>query len=334
MFRTAFLLSLPLALALSPMTGAQAEPADGRPKQMLIVSFDGVADNRLWVKSRDIARRSNAHFTYFLSCAHLIPRADARTYQAPGQKPGRSNVGFAPDQQDVAVRLDQIWQAHLEGHEIGNHTCGHFDGRDWSKADWLEEFKNFDRVVENAWTANGVGDKEPQGWADFVRRDIRGMRAPYLSETPDLVEAEKAAGFAYDASPVARGPQYPEEDGRLARFGLPLIPEGPNQRRIVGMDYNLFVRHSAGLDHPSRSAEFEERAYQAFRAAFDTQYDGERLPLQLGFHFVEMNGGAYWRAMERLVTEVCPRPDVACVTYSQALEMSRDRQAVARASGL
>jgi hypothetical protein len=38
-----------------------------------------------------------------------------------------------------------------------------------------------------------------------------------------------------------------------------------------------------------------------------------------------MNGSAYWAAMERLVAEVCPRPDVACVTYSEALDMLEDR---------
>jgi len=28
-----------------------------------------------------------------------------------------------------------------------------------------------------------------------------------------------------------------------------------------------------------------------------------------------MNGGAYWRALERFADEVCVKPDVACVSY-------------------
>ncbi len=44
------------------------------------------------------------------------------------------------------------------------------------------------------------------------------------------------------------------------------------------------------------------------------------MPLQLGFHFVLMNDGAYWRAMERLVSEVCTRSDVRCTTYSDYLD--------------
>ena len=35
-------------------------------------------------------------------------------------------------------------------------------------------------------------------------------------------------------------------------------------------------------------------------------------------------GGAYWRAMERLATETCALPDVACVTYSTAMRMLQD----------
>ena len=83
----------------------------------------------------------------------------------------------------------------------------------------------------------------------------------------------------------------------------------------------VFVRIPAGMDNPSRSGEFETRTYTAFKAAFEAQYAGGRLPLQLGFHFVEMNGGAYWRAMERLVTDVCHRADVACVSYSEAIDL-------------
>ena len=85
------------------------------------------------------------------------------------------------------------------------------------------------------------------------------------------------------------------------------------------MDYNLFVRHSGGFERASESAAFEARAYQAFRGAFDAQYDGGRRPLQIGMHFTLMNGGAYWRAVERLAGDVCGKPDVRCVTYAQYL---------------
>jgi hypothetical protein len=323
-----------LALAAALCSPAGSLFAQDKPKQLVMISFDGAGPNALWQRSRDIAARNHAHFTYFLSCTLLIDRASARTYQGPHQKPGKSNIGFAQSVEEARERLGHIWQAHLEGHDISSHTCGHFDGKDWSAADWTAEFRSFREMVGNAWSRLGVPAQEPDGWKDFVAHDIRGFRAPYFSTSPGLVEAEKAAGMTYDASLVTKGPAMPEREAGLLRFGLPLIPEGPSARPIIAMDYNLYIRHSKGVEDPARSSEWEERAYSAFKAAFDRQYEGDRVPLQIGLHFVEMNSGAYWRAMERLVTEVCNRPDVACVSYSEAIGLLDQKRAQPQNPGL
>jgi hypothetical protein len=47
-----------------------------------------------------------------------------------------------------------------------------------------------------------------------------------------------------------------------------------------------------------------------------------------------MNGGAYWRALDRLVSDVCHRPDVACVSYSEAIPMIEARGKLQETSGL
>jgi peptidoglycan/xylan/chitin deacetylase (PgdA/CDA1 family) len=327
-------LSTLLVAGTASATETAPEPGNGKPKQLVMISFDGAGPNPLWQRSRDLGRKVNAHFTFFLSCTLVIQKADSKTYQGPHQKAGRSNIGFAQSGDEARGRLAHIWQAHLEGHEIGSHTCGHFDGKDWSAADWAEEMGNFRHVLSNAWKTNGAAEKEPEGWRDFVAHGITGFRAPYFSVSPGMVEAEKRSGFRYDASAVTKGPVMPEEKDGIIRFGLPLIPEGPSNRPIIAMDYNLYVRHSDAVENPDRSAEFEERAYKAFRAAFDRQYDGERIPLQIGLHFVEMNAGAYWRAMERLATEVCTREDVACVSYSEAIALMKEREGGQQSSGL
>ena len=54
-------------------------------------------------------------------------------------------------------------------------------------------------------------------------------------------------------------------------------------------------------------------------AGFEAQYEGKRIPLQLGFHFTLMNDGAYWKALERFAEEVCIKPDVVCTSYSDYL---------------
>lgn len=302
--------------ALAVMNVAATQAAE-RPEQLVLISFDGAHDNRLWERSLAMANRSGARFTYFLSCTFLMSKADRRTYTAPGHSAGRSNVGFAQDQAEALTRLGHIWSAYQAGNEIGSHGCGHFDGKDWSKSDWLSEFDQFDEALANAWGNNGA--EAPSGWARFAKTGIRGFRAPYLATGNGLFAALENRNFAYDASTVSNGPASPDFTKATAHFALPLIPEGPKQRAIIAMDYNLFVRHSAGLETPSKSEQFEERALDAFRAAFEAEYSGQRRPLQLGFHFVEMNGGAYWNALERFVEETCGRAEVSCVTYQEAV---------------
>lgn len=323
MFRSFCVLPLILAATLPALAAA----AETQKQQLLLISFDGAHDNALWEKSRDMAKRTGAHFTYFLSCTFLMNAEARKAYQAPGHKKGRSNVGFAQSDGEIRTRLGHIWNAHLEGHDIGSHACGHFDGKDWTKAEWTAEFRTFRQTLTSAWQRVGLKDQQPADWQDFVTHGIVGFRAPYLSISKALTDAEKADGFVYDASLVTKGPLPPVEQDGLVRFGLPLIPEGPQQRPVIGMDYNLFVRHSVGIENASRSQEFEERTYAAFKAAFDKQYDGERIPVQFGFHFVEMNGGAYWRALDRLLSDVCHRQDVACVTYADAVRRMRDGEA-------
>jgi len=138
--------------------------------------------------------------------------------------------------------------------------------------------------------------------------------------------------FTYDASLVSKGPAMPVASGKLARFALPLIPEGTSKRPVIAMDYNLYVRHSKAKEAPEKSAAFEESTLEAYRDAFARQYDGARIPLQLGFHFVEMNAGAYWRALDRFLTETCGQKDVACVSYAEAMNILANEKRAAGAA--
>lgn len=300
------------------------------PTQYVIISFDGAQPIEQWERSRALAARTGATFTYFLSCVYLLSPEHKGDYKAPGRKAGRSNVGFAASKDDVAARLGQIWQARGEGHDIASHACGHFDGADWSRADWMSEFASFRQIVENAWSINGV-EGEPAGWKQFVDTEIEGFRAPYLSTGKGLYEALADAGYAYDVSGVSRGPGQPAAEGGVIRFALPQIPEGPRGKPVIAMDYNMFVRHSGGFEREDRGAVFENRAYDAFTEAFDAEYRGARAPLELGFHFTLMNGGAYWRALERFADEVCGKPGVACVSYRDYIARNAALSAAAAA---
>jgi peptidoglycan/xylan/chitin deacetylase (PgdA/CDA1 family) len=315
-FRMPLLRSL-LAPALLLAATASSPAADmAQPRQVVVISFDGAQHAAQWRRSRALAERTGARFTYFLSCVYLLTQENRAAYQGPAHRPGRSNVGFGGSKEEVAERLGEIWTARQEGHEIASHVCGHFDGKDWSKADWTSEFAAFARILRDAWTINGI-DGEPRGWRGFAEKGIRGFRAPYLSATEAMYAALADAGMEYDASGVSKGPAMPPRIGGLRRFSLPMVPEGPSARPVIAMDYNLFARHSNAEETEDRQGRFEDRAYRAFKAAFDEQHDGGRIPLQIGYHFTLMNGGAYWRALERFADEVCIKPDVDCISYEE-----------------
>lgn len=304
--------------ALSAASPALARPIEQEP-QYVIISFDGAHDLAQWQRSRALAKRTGATFTYFLSCVFLLAPETKGIYRAPGKAAGRSNVGFALSKEEVAGRLGEIWAARAEGHEIASHGCGHFDGGKWNVADWRSEFGSFAGILRDAYALNGI-DGEPEGWKDFATAEITGFRAPYLSTNDALRTALADNGFAYDASDVSRGPAEPGRTHGLSRFALPLIAEGPSGRGIIAMDYNLFVRHSAGFEREDKDGTFEQRTLEAFRNAFEGEYRGGRAPLQIGFHFTLMNGGAYWRALERFAVEVCGKADVQCVGYRDYLK--------------
>ncbi|RUX20468.1 polysaccharide deacetylase [Mesorhizobium sp. M2A.F.Ca.ET.042.01.1.1] len=329
-----------LAFSLAALASANAALADppkppavspARPKQVVLISFDAAREITQWQRSRALAKRTGAHFTYFLSCVFLLSPDTRRQYAGPGKTAGKSNVGFGASKQDVAERLEQVRLAAAEGHDIGSHACGHFDGKAWSKADWLTEFASVRRIFENAYAINGI--PEPADWRDFARHAVSGFRAPYLSTDKALYEALLEAGFQYDASGVSNGPGIPPTLSGTTRFALPLIPEGPKAKPVVAMDYNLYVRHSDGAEKPAMAGEFTERAYQAFRAAFEAEYNGKRLPLELGFHFTLMNGGAYWDALERFAGEVCVKADVECISFRDYVARRRAGQAQASVGG-
>lgn len=304
----------------SCLAGPAAAAAGERPPQAVIISFDGAGPISQWQRSRTLAARTGATFTYFLSCVYLLTDANRDVYKPPRHKAGRSEVGVAESTADVRARLDQIRQAAAEGHDIASHGCGHFDGADWSKAEWMAEFDAFDTVLRDAWSLNGLGEA-PADWAAIAGKAGRsGFRAPYLATGRGLYAALAEKGFGYDASGVSQGPAMPDDGKGPVRFALPMIPEGPRGRPVIAMDYNLFARHTKAVEAEDRDGAFEQRSYDAFRAAFDAQFAGKRIPLEIGFHFTLMNGGAYWRALERFAGEVCVMPDVACVSYADWID--------------
>ena len=70
-----------------------------------------------------------------------------------------------------------------------------------------------------------------------------------------------------------------------------------------------------------------------YRAAFDKQYRGKRIPLVLSFHFTPMNNGAYWDALERFADQTCVRSDVECISFRDYVQRQSGGQIQASVGG-
>ena len=202
--------------AIAPALLAGAAPsAAAQRTQYVIISFDGAHDVAQWKRSRAIATKTGAKFTYFLSCVFLL---SPETVALPS-----TWLGFRQIQ--CRVRSDQARSYRTsrrdldsagEGHEIASHACGHFDGARWSKADWLREFTMFTTILRDAYLINGIAG-EPEGWQHFATEEIKGFRAPYLSTGKVFIRRLPKQGSPMTRAGYRAGPpnRQSELDGEV-----------------------------------------------------------------------------------------------------------------------
>jgi len=118
----------------------------------VVFSWDGAAEdsNRLFSRFRDVAQANNASMTYFLSGVYTPPESRRMLYQPPRHARGASDIPFLKDSQ-IAVPMQEVRQAWLEGYEIGTHFNGHFcepnGGASWTVQDWASELRQAKGLV-------------------------------------------------------------------------------------------------------------------------------------------------------------------------------------------
>ncbi|HTJ81104.1 MAG TPA: hypothetical protein VL400_05250 [Polyangiaceae bacterium] len=107
-------------------------------------AFDGSLRYSLWLRTMRFARKMKAehgsmpHLTFFVNAAFYS------TEDAP------SDVGRAHTHAEVLVRRALTQLAINEGHDIGDHGFGHFDGSRWSREEWDRELDHFHAVMSSA----------------------------------------------------------------------------------------------------------------------------------------------------------------------------------------
>ena len=276
--------------------------------QFVVLSFDGSKSLKMWKDTRafarDMAEKSTPiHFTYFINPVYFLTKEEKDMYQGPRHAKGETPIGFSDSANSVVERVNQVNGAFAEGHEIGSHAVGHFDGSIWSYDEWKQEFEMFKTIFF-------------RNQLYFIEKDIIGFRAPELGVNKNLFSLLADTGFRYDASGVAKGDKWPYKDARgLWRYSLGTIFLGKNHRPTLAMDYNIWLYQKENAQQ-TWTQNFEE-VVEGYTDYFNKNYNGDRAPVIIGHHFSGWNDNVYWEAMKTFARDVCTRPEVRCVSFRE-----------------
>jgi peptidoglycan/xylan/chitin deacetylase (PgdA/CDA1 family) len=305
--------------------------------QYVILSFDGSRSLPMWNETRQfakdmIAKGKPVHFTYFINPIYLITRdAAQKNYLPPREKMGASLIGYANNGQDVKNRVEQINLAYTEGHEIGSHNVGHFNGSKWSQDEWVQESNSFDSIIANVQKNNP--DVVIPPWT-FGLSQFIGFRAPELGVNNNLYKALSQKKYLYDTSGMRMPNKYPVKDKEgVWHIGLGIIKMKDlhsntslknNSRYVLSMDYNFWmaqsnVKNVAKKGTPLWNAYFSEMK-DAYLDYFNNNYEGNHAPVVIGHHFSAWNDGVYWKVMKSFAEDVCGKPKVKCVTFREYVD--------------
>ena len=294
--------------------------------QFVVLSFDGsksidMLNETLAFQKKLQQEGKLLHFTYFVNAAYFLTKETSTLYQAPKEKLGVSNIGFASSSADIALRVKTFNTAVLRGNEIGSHTVGHFNGASWSYENWKQEFDSFTSLLTNVQKNNPSASIE----APHFTEHILGFRAPNLGVDDVLYKALSDFHFTYDASGVGGMSKWPFKDSYgIWHVPLGTIAIGEKKRPVVAIDYSLWahqsnLKNNAVKGTPLWNTHYDE-VVKAYMDYFTTNYGGSRAPIVIGDHFTKWNDGLYWEALKTFAENVCGKPEVHCVTFSELVD--------------
>ncbi|OLF15302.1 polysaccharide deacetylase family protein [Actinophytocola xanthii] len=292
--------------------------AGEKPPQFVLFSFDGAGSHPHWQRFLPLAKRSGARVTGFLTGIYLLPDDRRGQYTGPGHERGRAAISFGGSDDQVAVRIEDLNAALAAGHEIGTHYNGHFcrgnepSAASWTRAQWEAELGQFLTFVRRAAEHGLLVDED----------DIRGGRTPCLEGELDALAPVLAAhGLTYDSSRTSDGIAWPARQQGIWEFPVPIVRvPALDGEKVLMQDYDLWYALNGAQEDPSRDAELTEATLDTYRAAYQAARNTNRAPLTIATHFNDWSGGAFSRAVEQFMAEVCVRDQTVCATYSQVVE--------------
>jgi hypothetical protein len=314
----------PISPVAAPIVEIVQAPGGHDKPQFVVLSFDGSQAIPMWEATRKFARDLNAsgtpiHFTYFVSSVYWLAPAFKNIYESPGEKPGASRIGFAYSVKDVDNRIKEVNAAIAEGHEIGSHLNGHFDGTNWTAADWEQEFNSFNNLLFNYAANNQIDPAKPLTKLNLTEADVVGLRAPNLATNANLAPVLQKFNYRYDASKVKKNGIWPTKENGIWQLGLSSIKVADKPNYLLAMDYNFYLYQTKTVDLVKKAMPewqtLHNEVLNTYLNYFNLNYNGTRAPIVIGHHFSLWNDGVYWEAMKDFARAVCGRPEVQCVNF-------------------
>ncbi|GHE28687.1 hypothetical protein [Streptomyces capitiformicae] len=291
-----------------------------KPPQFVVFSWDGAlaGDDELFQHYREMAKKYDAHMTFFLSGIYLLPQSKKELYDAPRHEKGDAAISY-PTDEHIRTTIEQLGKAWEEGNEIGTHFNGHFceakGGGEWNVAEWKQEIEEFNSFLENWKTNTGYTDLDP---LPFDTKAVTGGRAPCLEGQQNLMKAAKEFGYRYDASSPGGFQVWPGKKNGMWDFPLQMLPYDDDYQAL-SMDFNFLYNQSNGETEgdPAMYPTWQQETIDTYMAGFNRVYYGSRAPLFIGNHFEQWNGGIYMNAVDEVIKNVCTKKDVKCVSFDE-----------------
>ena len=231
--RRACLVSASAAFALATLH--QQHRPSRRPRRRNMSSSPSTARSTIeqWQRSRALAARTGATLHLFPVLRFpAVARAHART------------TGAGPKARQIQCRLRRVeartsppgcsrsGSRMREGHDIASHACGHFDGANWSQADWHARIHELPLDPRERLCDQRHRRRAGRAGGSSPTTTIKGFRAPYLVDrqarstrrsrepaspmTPAAFRADRPAGSSTAASCASRCRRSPKARRRGA----------------------------------------------------------------------------------------------------------------------
>jgi hypothetical protein len=302
----------------------------GRPPQFVVLSIDGAGDQAMVQELITTAKAVDARLTLFLSGVYFVTIETGKYYLPPRMAAGTSDIGFNYEgdgmtgSQYVGALIDKVIAARDSGFELATHYNGHFCGKinNWNDADWQKELDEYFKLVNRSNEFVKHGNTK----LNIARESVKGSRTPCLEGNKSVLRAfAKRNGFTYDASTTGSMTAWPKKIDGIWDFPLVSIPIWDAKTKafsagpVLSMDYNLYYWRNGGVTITDQALlkEVEDSTFKSYVNYYKVNYHGTRAPVSIGTHTSKFHSGSYWRALLRLMKEVCTQPETVCGTYEE-----------------